>query len=185
MKIIRRKSDNIVLFAEENLTLNPLGVHGDGWEYTDIDWTTVELITVITLPEHFVPSGWTYIDGIWASNEVTEEIVLPVLLAQKIAELKNTYAAITYSPIEYLTKFYSTDPANRSLLSEVLSVGSVPENMYWIDADGTENPMTYSDLQGLGRAILDRGLIAHQNLVAKTAAANAATSIEELNAITW
>lgn len=111
--------------------------------------------------------------------------VLGVARASKIAELKGGYVAEVYSPIDHAGNTWGADPDSRTLLAQVLAVGSVPEGMYWRDHYQTPVAMTYTDLQALGRAILDRGLMADQNLMTKTVLANAAASIEGINAITW
>lgn len=111
--------------------------------------------------------------------------ILGVARARKIVELKGGYVAEVYSPIDHDGNTWGADPDSRTLLAQVLAVGSVPEGMYWRDHYQTPVAMTYTDLQALGRAILDRGLMADQNLMTKTVLANAATSIEEIDAVNW
>ena len=45
--------------------------------------------------------------------------------------------------------------------------------------------MTFAELQALGRAMLDRGLILDNKFETKKAAVIAAQSIEAVNAIVW
>ena len=80
--------------------------------------------------------------------------------------------------------FDVTLPA-RELLAQVLAPGSVRENAYWRDAGNVKRTMTYADLQALGRAISDRGYDADENLETKKAAVNAASTAEEIDAVTW
>lgn len=103
----------------------------------------------------------------------------------KIDELKAAYAAANYADIDNAAKTWKADRDSQQLLATVLSVGSVPPGMYWRDSTETQNPMTYSDLQALAAAILDRGLLLDSNLDTKKSAVEAATTIEEVNAITW
>lgn len=112
-----------------------------------------------------------------------------VLLADaktaKLAELQAAYEAANYADIEHASKTWKADRDSQQLLATVLSVGSVPPGMYWRDVTETQNPMTYSDLQALAAAILERGLLLDSNLDTKKAAVEAATTIGEVNAITW
>ena len=103
----------------------------------------------------------------------------------KLAEMKVAYETATYADIEHAGKTWKADRDSQQLLAAVLSVGSVPEGMYWRDTTETQNPMSFSDLQALAGAILVRGLLVDSNLAAKKAAVEAATTIEEIDAIVW
>lgn len=105
--------------------------------------------------------------------------------AAKIAELKTAFDAENYADIEYDNKTWRADKASQQLLSDVLAPGSVPVGMYWRDAAETQHAMTFADLQSLGRAMLDRGLILDNKFETKKAGVIAAQSIEAVNAITW
>lgn len=113
------------------------------------------------------------------------EAVLSEGRAQKIAELRAGYVYSVYSPIDYAGKTWDADSDSRTLLGQVLAIGSVPEGMYWRDASGVPQPMSYSDLQGLGAAILARGLAVDENLMTKTALVNAATTAAEIDSVIW
>lgn len=112
-----------------------------------------------------------------------------VLLAEaktvKLAELQAAYETANYADIDHAAKTWKADKAAQQLLAAVLSPGSVPPGMYWRDITETQNAMTFADLQALARAILDRGLLLDSNLDTKKAAVEAATTAEEVNAITW
>ena len=103
----------------------------------------------------------------------------------KRVELDAMYQSTISADIDYSGKTYTATADRRALLGEVLSIGSVPENMFWLDASGTQVSMTHTDLQGLGRAMLDRGVTASINLNFKLAAVDAASTIEEIEAVTW
>lgn len=103
----------------------------------------------------------------------------------KLAELKAAYEAANYADIDHASKTWQADRDSQQLLAAVLSVGGAPPGMYWRDITETNNTMTYSDLQALAAAIRDRGLLLDTNLYTKKAAVEAATTIEEVNAITW
>jgi Domain of unknown function (DUF4376) len=124
---------------------------------------------------------------------ITLEDYLPahaaVLLAEaktaKLTELQTAYETANYADIDHAGKSWKADKDAQQLLAAVLSPGSVPPGMYWRDITETQNAMTFADLQALARAILDRGLLLDSNLDTKKAAVEAATTIEEVNAITW
>lgn len=111
--------------------------------------------------------------------------VLTDAKAEKIIELTSVYEAATYANIEHASKTWKADRDSQQLLAAVLSVGSVPESMYWRDVTESQNPMSFSDLQALAGAILVRGLLVDSNLAAKKAAVEAATTLAEVDAITW
>jgi len=111
--------------------------------------------------------------------------VLSKSKAEKRAELNAAYESALYADIDYAGETYAATSDRQELLSNILSVGSVPSGMYWKDAGGVQHPMTFSDLQGLGSAILARGLTANANLNTKLAAVDAAVTQAEVDAIQW
>lgn len=111
--------------------------------------------------------------------------VLEEAKTAKLEELKAAYDAANYADIDYNSKTWHADQGTQQLLAAVLSVGSVPQGMYWRDVAETQNAMTFADLQALAAAILTRGLSLDLNLTTKKAAVDAATSIAEVDAITW
>lgn len=185
MKIIKCQSNNVVIFAGNNLVIENNACRGDGWTFDKIDVTLLAVETVDSIPAGFVGGGWTYLDGIWTANEIGEQALLPAKRAEKIAELQAIGLALVYSDITHAGQTWKTDPESRSLLSEILSMGSVPEDMYWRDTADVEHPMTYADLQALARAIFDRGFAADKNLKTKKAAIAAATTAAQIDLITW
>lgn len=185
MKIIKRQSDNVVIFAGDDLVLDQDGCSGTGWQSRNIDPNELTLETVESIPDQFVGGGWSHNDGVWTSNAIADQIILPAKRAEKIAQFTAQATAENLANIEYLGHTWRADAASQGLLAQVLAIGSVPEGMYWRDASGAPQPMTYADLQGLGAAILARGLAADNNLMTKTAAVNAATTAEDIDAIVW
>lgn len=185
MRIIKRQSDNVVIFAGEDLALDQDGCSGAGWQFRNMDPDELTLETVDSIPSQFVGGGWSYIDGVWTSNAIADQVILPAKRAEKIAQFTALATAANFAAIDYLGHAWRADSASQTLLAQVLAIGSVPEGMYWRDASDTPHAMTYADLQGLGAAILSRGLAADSNLMIKTAAVNAATTAEEIDAVIW
>lgn len=103
----------------------------------------------------------------------------------KIVELKTAFDAENYADIVHNSITWRADKDSQKLLAEVLAPGSVPEGMYWRDSSETQHPMTFADLQALGRAMLDRGLLLDSKFETKKALVIAAQTIEEVNLINW
>lgn len=185
MKIVKRISDGLVLFAGNDLSIDSDSVNGAGWTFEKIDVTLLTLEDVDALPEFFVTGGWTYQNGEWTTTATGDDYMLPQKRAKKIAELEAARLAIEYSDIVHDEKTWKADKTARELLAQVLAPGSVRENAYWRDAGNVKRTMTYADLQSLGRAISDRGYDADENLETKKAAVNAALTAEEIDAVTW
>ncbi|MBS0424555.1 MAG: DUF4376 domain-containing protein [Proteobacteria bacterium] len=185
MKIIKQIADNVVLFAEPDLMLDQTGCSGAGWAFRSINPSELVLEEAAEIPDGFVCGGWTYSNGTWATNDIGEQALLPAKRTAKIAELEAARLTVEYSNITHAGQTWKADKISRDLLGQVLAVGSVPSGMYWRDAAGTPRAMTYTDLQALGRAILDRGFLADQNLETKKAAVAAAATAAEIMAITW
>jgi len=124
---------------------------------------------------------------------VTLQDYLPAHLAatlssaktQKTNDLNAAYQSVLYADIQYNDKTYAATADRQELLSQVLAPGSVPAGMFWTDVTGAEISMTFADLQGLGLAMLTRGVTAKSNLNTKLAAVQAATTQAEVDAITW
>ncbi len=186
MKIVKRQSNNVVLFIGNDLVLDEMGLRGAGWTFrSNIDPNELVLEEVAEIPEGFVGGGWSYSSGTWAINATGEQALLPVKRAEKIAELEAARLAVEYSDITHAGQTWKADKDARALLAQVLAPGSVRANAYWRDAAGTKHTMTYADLQALGRAISDRGFDADETLETKKATVNAAATAAEIDSINW
>ncbi|MXS81583.1 DUF4376 domain-containing protein [Nitrosomonas oligotropha] len=186
MKIIKRRADNVVLFAGNDLVLDEQGLRGAGWTFrSNIDPNELVLEEAAEIPEGFTGGGWAYADGVWTINALGEQALLSGKRAEKIAELEAARLAMEYSNLEHAGQTWATDKDSRALLAEVLAPGSVRPGAYWRDISGAEHVMTYAEMQALGRAISDRGYDADETLKAKITAVNAATTAAEIEAITW
>lgn len=185
MKIVKRASDNVVLFAGEDLALDQYGVSGNGWRYTSITTANAILETVNSLPDNFAPGEWTYAGGVWTPSASIDAIILANAKADKLVELQTSFDADVYADIVYNSITFVADEAAQLYLAKALSVGSVPAGMFWRDVNGTQQSMTFADLQGLGLEIMTRTLAAESNMDTKKAAVNAATSVSEVDAISW
>lgn len=185
MKIIKRRDNNVVIFFGADLALDESGCSGAGWKLRNIDPNDLVLDEAAEIPDGFVGGGWTYASGVWTINTVGEQALLPAKRAEKIAELQAIGLALVYSDIAHAGQTWKTDSDSRALLAQTLAVGSVPEDMYWRDASGAPHTMTYAELQALARAIFDRGFAADKNMETKKAAIAAATTVAQIDSITW
>ena len=185
IKIVRRISDQVVLFAAPELSLSNTTVIGEGWTCKNLDVTQLEVLEVDSLPEYYVAGGWMYDSGVWTLNSTGNQYMLPVKRAQKIAELEAARLTLEYSNIDHAGQNWKADSTSRALLAQVLAPGSLPADAYWRDAAGTKHTVTYSDLQALGLAISTRGYSADATLEIKKAAVAAAATAEEIDSITW
>lgn len=99
--------------------------------------------------------------------------------------LRASYELAITQPIEHNAITWAAGKDDQSLLATVLSVGSVPAEMYWRDVNRVPHPMTYTELQALAGAILSRALLADSDLMTKLQSVDAAETIDEINAIEW
>lgn len=185
MQIIKRQSDDIVIFTGDQLIISDGICYGPGWRYSTPPGESLVLETVAALPDGFIPGGWSYSGGTWTSTTIAEQAILAQARAVKIIELEAARIALEYSDIDHAGQTWSADKDARALLAQVLAPGSVSPDAYWRDSSGSKHPMTYADLQALGRAISDRGYAADTNLKTKKAAVAEATTAAEINAIVW
>lgn len=185
-KIVKRVSDNVVLFAGDNLSISGDGVvSGGDWSYKRPAGVDLVLELVEGLPDLYIAGGFTYTGGTWEPNSTGDAYILPDKRAAKIAELEAARLEVEYSDITHAGQTWKADKDSRALLAQVLAPGSVKAGAYWRDAAGTKHTVTYADLQALGRAISDRGYTADENLETKKAAVVAAATEAEIDQITW
>ena len=86
MKVIKRKSNNVVIFNDTKLSMDAQGCYGDGWVCLNIDTSTLTLEPVDTLPNGFIAGGWSHLGSVWTSNTIGDAY---------LAELAATAAKVT------------------------------------------------------------------------------------------
>ena len=69
MKILIRNSDNVVIFAQDDLILDT-EVHGNDWRDPNFDITNSTIVEA-TVPDVWAGSIWSYADGIWTVLDQT------------------------------------------------------------------------------------------------------------------
>jgi hypothetical protein len=91
MKIIKRNSDNVVIYAGEALTLDSRASNGE-WVDANASTATHTLIDGVTLPADFMGGQHTF-DGAWAYTVAGQAAADSVLAAKKSAWFKAIDAA--------------------------------------------------------------------------------------------
>jgi hypothetical protein len=74
MNIIKRKSDNVVIFKGDDLVLDKNGCRGKGWGFNKIPSNDLLLEQVDELPVGFAPGLCTYLNGVWGKTAEANEI---------------------------------------------------------------------------------------------------------------
>lgn len=185
MKIIKRaEANNLVVFSGSSLELRGRVVAGLGWSFTaPSEW--VMILEEAELPEGFVNGGWTYTDGVWAINAAGRAGVFPGKRKVKLEVLVDAAEGANYAPITYNGIDWPTDEITRDSLAQILSIGRVPDGMYWRDVNGAKQTVTYLDLQNIAFAIAERSLAIDIKLDTKKAELIAANTFVAINAVTW
>ena len=63
MKILIRNSDNVAIYAQDDLILDT-EAHGNGWRDPNFNSVNATLIDA-TLPRFWTGAAWSYIGGVW------------------------------------------------------------------------------------------------------------------------
>jgi len=113
----------------------------------------------------------------------------------QMAPLSASYQSTIYADIQYtsaggVAQTYQADAGSANILGQQLAVyvtagAPLPAGYAWTVADNTQVPFTVDDLKGLAAAIGARGADAFFHLQAQKAAVRAATTIADVQAITW
>lgn len=73
----------------------------------------------------------------------------------------------------------------QAMLAAFTPAGHPPAGFYWVTQDNTKVPFLLEDMQGLASVIGNQGWAAFQNLQAKKAVIGAATTVADVQAVTW
>lgn len=125
-----------------------------------------------------------------------------VLLEQaqsvQIAFLKSGYQTAINAPVTFknaagITSTYPsgntiliTGDKAKTLLAETIAAGASAWTLgKWLDTNDVAQTFTFADLQGLASAMEAAVTVDYETLVSKIAEVNAATTISEVQAVTW
>jgi hypothetical protein len=75
---------------------------------------------------------------------------------------------------------YQCDPQSWDALSKIISIGSLPTNFYWVDADNNKVSFSMSDLQALGGVMSRERFTVFNRLQTRKSEIRAATTEDEL-----
>ena len=110
---------------------------------------------------------------------------LDELKQRKVGELTQSYTTDNQQDISFMSTTFQADDKSQGTLSQVLSVGSVPDGFYWLDANNVEVPMSYTELQGFAGVILLRSQANFTKLQGLKQQVSAARDETELDGIVW
>lgn len=95
-------------------------------------------------------------DGVkWVENKSITAL-LDIEKQAKINELNMEYDMANDLDVSYMGNTFAGKPKDRTIISEILSIGSVPTGFYFRSATNVDVPMTYAQLQGLAKVILTK-----------------------------
>jgi len=123
------------------------------------------------------------IDGNYQEYVKTSAELLQEAKNKKIAEIKVAKDEVLYLPIDYLdTQFISSEKASQNILGALVLNG---DNNHWLDINGNVLVLSRAELEQLGILIKTQRGMVYNNEATKITAINNATTIEEVNNITW
>ena len=149
-------------------------VHGIG-EASDIDGDQSFL----------VQDSWTLL-----TDAEYQAIVNPPLTLAQVQDIQTEALYTSYSEaitqdIDYMSTVFQADSNSLMLMTQVLSVGSVPTGFYWRDKANNNVSMTFAELQGLASAVQIRGLGYFAELTNLKDSVNSASDVASVQAIVW
>ena len=121
MKIIKRNTDNIVLYAGDSLTLDTRATNGE-WQDLNANSTTHTLIDSVNLPADFTGGYYTYIAGVWAltaSGQAAVDAILSTLKTAKNLQINEWRATANQTYFTHMGKQVACDELSRSDIDAV------------------------------------------------------------------
>ncbi len=134
---------------------------------------------------------WNYAQPQPTAEELTAA-ELPAAKAQRRAWLNDYHAQNGLTVVEFttsggVTKLFDADPVAIGRIQGTLLAagGTLPDGFYWVAADNTQVPFTFTDLQGLAATIFYHGWLSFNHLQNKKAEVDACLTIEEVESVNW
>lgn len=164
---------------------------------------TLPNLTVIEVGDQFELDGVTYPSnwiGLASPEEllglgITEVPVVPPTSAELLSsamlnslkELYQSYQTAIQQPVAYMGKQFQADLSSQDTLAKAISgmSGTAPSGFYWVAADNSKVSMDFTQVQGLAASMFAQAWPAFQNLQDKKALVEAATTVAEVQAVTW
>lgn len=79
--------------------------------------------------------------------------------------LKREYELAIDEPLPYMGYTFRMDDSERALITSILSGGSLPTGFYFRSIENVNVPMTFTELQGLSVAAVERGMVLFDNML--------------------
>jgi hypothetical protein len=159
MKIIKRNSDNVVIYAGEDLTLDTRASNGE-WVDASASTATHALIDGMTLPADWAGGAYTY-NGAWAYTTSGQAYADVVLSMKKTAWFKAIDAAAiaVYDRPTTLGDEYKEREAEATAFRAAGYTGTVPPRIAGFATPANMTPQAATDLI-LSQAAQLRGALA-------------------------
>ena len=137
-------------------------------------------------PSEYHTWDWSALDWVPPVADAVKSVQVAALEA---AYQNAVNQDVSYTTRAGVTSTFQADATSIQNVANMLNAFSgtqaVPSGFYWVAADNTQVPFTYSDIQGLASAMGTQGFAAFANLQAKKALVAAATTADAVFAVTW
>jgi hypothetical protein len=143
------------------------------------------LMTILANPSAFI----------WTGTEIVRKPpTLQQAKSEQIAAIRQSYQQAIQKPVSYTsndgsTNTYQSDPGSvanlQSMLLAFAETQVVPSGFYWVAADNSRVPFTYADMQGLAQAIGTQAAEAFRRFQTQKSAVRSATTVSDVQAVTW
>lgn len=133
--------------------------------------------------------GWQVKNGALIEAVATDAQLLAAAKVAQLAMLTTSYNTAKTANVTYLGTEFIVDPDSREMLAHALTaytaIGSTPADFFVVDASNNKVPMNLDQLKGLIEAISTQVWSAFQKWVTVKQALAAATTIAEVQAVSW
>ena len=192
-KIIRRNSDNVVLYAGDTLVLNGQATNGD-WADKNCNSTTHTMLDV-TLPPGFKGGQWTYIGTAWALTADGQAQINADIANIKVAknlEINQWRATANQTFFTHTTKQIACDPLSRSDIDAVMGSISM-EGVFPVGFPGAWKAMdnsivllpTVAAFKAMYASMTAQGSVNFGKSQTLKAQLAAATTVAQIAALVW
>lgn len=137
MKILIRNSDNVVIYAQDDLILTATMTMGKGWRDQNFNSSNATL-TEATLPSLWIGGAWTYSNNTWAVHDTTINTkVVGIAQESKWESIKAFRDAKKFDGVLVSGKWIHTDTYSRTQWLAMVMMGSSLPSIAWTTLDKT------------------------------------------------
>lgn len=116
MKILIRKSDNVVLYAQDDLQLDT-EAHGNGWRDPQFN-TGNAILDDATLPAGWTGAVWSYTGGVWAVADAVGYAAIEAEAQSRVVEARSTLIRQIDTDTDAIYRAVQGDRAMEYVLAE-------------------------------------------------------------------